>query len=813
VILSRYTFFVVLLIGALSVVSAGCSDGGDEGANSPNTTDALSDDGCQGDSCDSSAMSMLSSAGFCSASAEVTASGGATSLKAMTGPWHVSVGYSAAQGYGLLSGAAVFTDQYTTLLSFSDTPAGCGDGVLSGAEACDGADLNGQSCADQAGYASGALTCLPNCQLDLSQCVLASDALAVCGDNVLSIGEECEPPLGDGAASCAGLNYLSQDDSLLRCDSACLIDASPCRYPALQTLTAGASHACATFPYDGGTGSRWPVCWGDNSQGQAAAPNNYFSALAVGDGFSCGIVFDGSLACWGMSLQDELMNSPSANPDSRRPATRIAAGGGHMCALISASTGNEVRCFADNGPTISPPAFAPTDLTMSDDWLCVSNEESQGITSINCTNFNNSDSLTLNPSSPPTQIAVSNDMLCALVAGQIECIGSDIQPPGIPINGIPDLPYAALQGSSAGICALIYLDATQRQLTCWTRDSVDPSLISPIDAAAYPTWLTGFNFADNFSVSDGLICVSDRFTADAFCFDFPGSSPPHQAQHIAPGTRALSISTSPSPNDSAGCIVKKVGTDAQGYLSCWGDWGDLGDIADVITYDNLTSVSVSESMICVLDVAGVSYCVFRDGIPRGTSPSQPLSVIHTGSSIACGIQSADKALTCWGDPDLLAAFDPLPIGEFSDVRVMGTQGVCALTTAGELLCSPSALQPPAALASKRWASFDGASFDQPNPFSYACGVDSTGAVTCWGDGDANPTTGLKFSHVSVAYDRACGVLTDGKIRCWGAPLPGASNFDRIAPNLRSVDVGGAQTCGLRRNGEAVCIGGNELGYR
>jgi len=42
---------------------------------------------------------------------------------------------------------------------------------VSGAELCDGVDLNGQSCASL-GFSSGTLACGPGCTFDTSGCVV-----------------------------------------------------------------------------------------------------------------------------------------------------------------------------------------------------------------------------------------------------------------------------------------------------------------------------------------------------------------------------------------------------------------------------------------------------------------------------------------------------------------------------------------------------------------------------------------------------------------------------------------------------------------
>jgi len=68
----------------------------------------------------------------------------------------------------------------------------CGDNVQQAGEQCDTFDLGGESCLSL-GYASGDLACTAACELDASACIEADPAL--CGNDVLDPGEECEPGL------------------------------------------------------------------------------------------------------------------------------------------------------------------------------------------------------------------------------------------------------------------------------------------------------------------------------------------------------------------------------------------------------------------------------------------------------------------------------------------------------------------------------------------------------------------------------------------------------------------------------------------
>lgn len=67
----------------------------------------------------------------------------------------------------------------------------CGDGVAVGSEACDGADLRGQTCASLGLGGGDGLACAPDCRFDGAACLWAG-----CGDGF------CAPTEGDGQVTC-----------------------------------------------------------------------------------------------------------------------------------------------------------------------------------------------------------------------------------------------------------------------------------------------------------------------------------------------------------------------------------------------------------------------------------------------------------------------------------------------------------------------------------------------------------------------------------------------------------------------------------
>lgn len=130
---------------------------------------------------------------------------------------------------------------------------------------------------------------------------------------------------------------------------------------------------------------------------------------------------------------------------------------------------------------------------------------------------------------------------------------------------------------------------------------------------------------------------------------------------------------------------------------------------------------------------------------------------------------------------------------------------------------------------------------------HACGITTTGATYCWGNGwygqlgigggnQGNVVTptlvtgGLTFSHVLAGFEHACGLAAGGEADCWGlmsfgalgnaagaesctygescrgTPLPvtGVSSFTQLS-------AGDRRTCGIVTGGTAYCWGANYAG--
>jgi alpha-tubulin suppressor-like RCC1 family protein len=125
-----------------------------------------------------------------------------------------------------------------------------------------------------------------------------------------------------------------------------------------MAVVAGYEHSCALL--SGGT----VQCWGNNASGQlgngtASNPDagtlitvsglSGATALIAGGSFggsySCALLSDGSVKCWGEITVGESSTSPTGVPGLNGGVIQIAGGGAHACALLSDGT---VKCWGNN---------------------------------------------------------------------------------------------------------------------------------------------------------------------------------------------------------------------------------------------------------------------------------------------------------------------------------------------------------------------------------------------------------------------------------------------------------------------------------
>jgi hypothetical protein len=145
--------------------------------------------------------------------------------------------------------------------------ATCGDAKKEGTEQCDGADLDGATCASITGDpgATGTVACFANCTLDGSKCQLGqggggAGGASACGNGAKDAAEQCDGVDLDGQ-TCAIFLTNPEATGELTCFTNCTLDGSKC-----QLGQGGTGGTCGNKTLDVGE-----VCDGGDLDGATCA--------------------------------------------------------------------------------------------------------------------------------------------------------------------------------------------------------------------------------------------------------------------------------------------------------------------------------------------------------------------------------------------------------------------------------------------------------------------------------------------------------------------------------------------------------------
>jgi alpha-tubulin suppressor-like RCC1 family protein len=293
--------------------------------------------------------------------------------------------------------------------------------------------------------------------------------------------------------------------------------------------------------------------------------------------------------------------------------------------------------------------------------------------------------------------------------------------------------------------------------------------------------------------------------------------------------------------DRTGCAL-----DTTGMAWCWGD-----DPARVTLFPTLrstptavtaprpfASITVGRNFACALTSAGEAYCWGENGrgqlgvgdqvshqAPTPVVGGVQFTAIDAGFWHVCGVTS-DGTVFCWGDNtygnlgtgDLISSNAPKRIvgttARFRSVTA-GSVHTCAISDVGSTFCwgSNFAGQLGDGTAQRRTTptpaaagySFVRLRASRGNSFiSHTCGVDTTGAVYCWGANEKSqlgngPTEDGCLTLLGAVQARTCSYLP---VRVVGLP------------KAAMVDLGQEHTCAITGDHQAYCWGENlhgELG--
>lgn len=310
---------------------------------------------------------------------------------------------------------------------------------------------------------------------------------------------------------------------------------------------------------------------------------------------------------------------------------------------------------------------------------------------------------------------------------------------------------------------------------------------------------------------------------------------------------------------------------------CWGyNNGNVGNGTfddatlpqDVIGLTGVVAISTGQTA-CALTTAGGVKCwgeARGNGYPTATATPDDIpgmtsgvAMVSAGVGTVCAVMT-DGALKCWGrntngnlgDGTTTDSFAPVQVtGLTSGVRSVSVGGrhVCALTTAGGVLCwgngpagevgdnsnSPNLrLTPVPVIGLSSGVAAISAGEES------TCALLTTGAVQCWGRGDVGqlgnggnqysnlvPTQVVGLSSgvvaISLASRHACALMSTGVAKCWGnnssGELGDGTTTDSNVPvdvigieaPVKAVATGDGSTCVLVVVNDVRCFGANYYG--
>ena len=621
--------------------------------------------------------------------------------------------------------------------------------------------------------------------------------------------------LAGGTVQCWGRNLVGQLGTGNTTDSQTPIAVSG--LTGVTAVEAGGFHTCAV--QSGGT----IKCWGDNSLGQVGdgttAPTrttpvtvlgvSNATALALGGDFSCALIADGTVKCWGGNGQGRLGDGgamPTNSTAVTTPVTvtgitsaiAITAGRGHACVVLSGGT---VKCWGDN---------------------------SAGMLG-NGTTTSSSTPVTTTGLASAVALTAGAVHTCARLAdGTVQCWGDNasgqVGPGGTNSSGTPvttlryspNTPLSGISAVTAGSQHSCGLFSTGT-VGCW-----------------------GWNMSDQL----GSTLFARSSTASV--------------------VSGVAAATAISAGGWHNCSLLSGGT-----ISCWGEntYGQLGDGTQT---NSSAPVTVSGIINGTTTTGGSSCAPGRVCpavvVPTVTTTSTTLAVAsgsvrtcalinQLSTSSVCSISGCTtnaNIVQCWGDNDQGQLGNGTTTNSSTPVNVSGITAAaaitggynhaCALLSGGTVQCWGDNFsgQLGNGGTTDSWTPVtvsgltNAIALGVGNTNDHACAVISGGTVKCWGDNtfgqlgngtltnSATPVTvtGITTATaVAVGYGHTCARLSNNTVKCWGwnilGQLGNGATTDSSVPvavsglfDATSVTTGFAQTCVSRTGGGVQCWGDN-----
>ena len=562
----------------------------------------------------------------------------------------------------------------------------------------------------------------------------------------------------------------------------------------LKHVEVGQNHACALDP------SGVVTCWGEDSAGQVSDWGKWryqsqrFAQISAGSFFTCGILTDDSVMCWGYPEQEDGSHREpdhrdwsewTANPDpayegwvNTPPDTvkfrkgSLSVGNFHACAI---QTDGELACWGKAG----------------DERLVIPADDGEAI-------------------SDWTLVEAGFANACAIrEGGSVTCFGRTTH--GRSDGPAGDGPFIDVTVGVYNGCAL----AGDGSVECWgDHPGLAEQYNRLINTAPAGVTFTAIEMSTTEFYSCGIAQAGDLHcwgvvTSNA---KFPRVQPP------AGSFASLSVGSSNS------CAL-----DSTGDLTCWGD-----DNSGLLTppSGSFTQVTGGADFSCARTTDETIECWGGDNAHQQlNAPAGEFKLVSSGDTHSCAIRS-DDTVACWGgvsgDPPMPHASAVAPAGEFKTLDA-GHDVTCGIRADGTLECWGDAKH-------DRLNEPEGAFDRVAVGATHVCAIKSDDkSMVCWGqtiffdregdgvpddiDGHGNHTTTTppsgahRYMEISAGEGHTCAIREDGRAVCWGyhadgrnqVPGSGTQPMGFSSAAYTDIATGGANNCAIREgNGALAC---------
>ena len=562
------------------------------------------------------------------------------------------------------------------------------------------------------------------------------------------------------------------------------------------------------------------------------------TTVSSGGEFTCAIIANGSILCWGWGYPGSLGNggtatlynpTPTSSLGVGRTAVEISAGNSHACAILD---NGSVACWGSGfwgkiGDGGTANRYVPTPT----------NSLGVGRTAL--------------------AISAGVSHTCAILDnGSVACWGSggsgELGDGGFSDRLSPTLTSSlgtgrtaiAISAGGAHTCALL----DNGSVVCWgggstgalgdgtaTNYQASPMLTASLGPGQRAVAISSGEehtcaLLENGSVAcwgyGAMGALGNGGTSDMYS--------PTLTSSLGAGRTAVALSA----GEAHTCAILD-----NGAVSCWGE-GSNGQLGEGTGTDSTTPIatavfgpnqvaaglSVGAEHTCVIDTTGDISCwglgqSGRLGNGRYTieptpavitnlGPGQPALDISSGFAHTC-VAQADGNVSCWGS---------------------GADGQLGNGVSGTSYAQPSPVL-TSSLGTGRTA------VAVSTGTRHSCAILDTGSVSCWGSGGSGrlgngagsqqttPTqtsslgVGRTAANISLGGSHSCVILDNGAVSCWGGggygQLGNGATSSQSTPTLTSslgtgrsavaISAGNRHTCVILDNGAVSCWGSNADG--